>query len=132
MQAQNVIAFCSTLAPDGVNCKQCMQGYYNAAPNICGAVSILCNTYDQNTGACLSCRAGYFLQSGSCVYPAMGFDSNCLSYDASAYCGTCKPGYYLLNYICTKIDPNCVNFDSVGMQCLACGNGKTTKGSGCV
>ena len=58
-----------------------MFGYYKETPQSCSPVSILCKTYDQNTGYCLSCIYGYFLQVGQCVYPSMGFDSNCISYD---------------------------------------------------
>lgn len=108
-----------------------MQGYYTQSPQLCSPVSILCGNYDQNTGSCLSCISGYFLQGGSCVFPSMGFDANCIIYDASAYCNACKPGYYLYNYICTLIDPSCYNFDAIQGICLACGNGKQPTGAKC-
>lgn len=79
----------------------------------------------------MGCIPGYFLQIGQCVYPASGFDQNCITYDVSAFCSSCKPGYYLLNYICTRIDPFCVNFDYVSQICTECGGGKKVEGSGC-
>lgn len=99
-----------------------MQGYFRSSPKVCSPASILCFTYDQNTGACLSCRGGYFLQAGACVYPSMGIDQNCISYDASAYCSQCKPGYFLNNYLCKQVDPNCVKFDYQANSCKECGN----------
>lgn len=108
-----------------------MQGYYTQNSMLCSPVSILCPTYDENTGTCLSCISGYFLQSGACVFPSMGYDGNCISYDASAYCSQCKPGYFLQNYICTRLDLSCSNFDYATNTCLACGNGKQPNGIYC-
>lgn len=130
IQAQAVIPFCQSLNADKT-CQICVQGYYKQTPLSCAAVSILCYTYDQNTGFCTSCRGGYFLQDGSCVYPAMGFDSQCISYDTSAYCNQCKPGFYIYNYICTRVDVNCVNFDYQAKSCNKCGNGMTPFGADC-
>ena len=121
--------FCQTVS-NGI-CQRCIQGYYTETPYQCSPVSILCRDYDQNTGNCLSCIQGYFLQIGQCVYPASGFDQNCITYDVSAFCSSCKPGYYLLNYICTLIDPYCVAFDQASQICNQCGGGKVPNGSKC-
>ena len=51
------------------------------------------------------------------MFPAMGFDANCMGYDTSAFCKSCNPGYYLLNYLCAKIDPYCVDFDEEENEC---------------
>lgn len=117
IEAQAVISYCQSLNQDQT-CSSCMTGYYRASAKSCMPVSILCFTYDQNTGACTSCRGGYFLQGGTCIYPSMGIDPQCISYDTSAYCSKCKPGYYLLNYICTRVDPNCSNFDYSSSSCV--------------
>jgi hypothetical protein len=61
VQAVN-IPFCQTIV-NGY-CQKCIQGYYVQTALQCSPVSILCSTYDQNTGNCLSCIAGYFLQVG--------------------------------------------------------------------
>jgi len=112
-------------------CQRCIHGYYVQSPLQCSPVSILCVTYDQNTGSCLSCITGYFLQVGQCIYPAMGFDQNCMNYDVSAYCSQCRPGFYLLNYVCARIDPFCVNFDTATSTCSRCGGGRTPNGAAC-
>jgi hypothetical protein len=123
------IPFCQLIS--GIACQRCIQGYYTQTPQLCSPVSILCSTYDQNTGNCLSCISGYFLQVGQCIFPSMGFDQNCMNYDVSAYCTSCKPGYYLLNYVCSKIDPFCVSFNYSSLSCSSCGGGKTASGAGC-
>lgn len=123
------IAFCQTIS-NGF-CQRCIQGYYTQTPLQCAPVSILCSTYDQNTGNCLSCISGYFLQAGQCIFPSMGFDANCMAYDVSAYCSSCRPGFYLLNYVCAKVDPFCVSFNAELQTCSSCGGGKTPNGARC-
>jgi len=62
----------------------------------------------------------------------MGVDLNCLKYDTSAFCNSCKPGYALVNYICAQVDPNCVQFNAIQNVCEKCGSGLTIRGKNCV
>ena len=39
---------------------------------------------------------------------------------------------FLVSYVCTPIDPNCTQFDSVQNVCKSCSGGKTAQGPQCV
>lgn len=55
---------CATFS--GTTCTLCNDGYYIGSNGICVALKSQCVTYNQNTGACLSCPAGYALFAGVC------------------------------------------------------------------
>lgn len=122
------IANCNTVS-NGV-CVECLPGYYtyNGA---CSAVSILCASYNPQTGQCTSCVDRHYLQGGVCIYPSI-WDDNCVRYDNS-YCSQCRPGYYLTipTYTCRSIDPNCINFNYQTITCDNCSNGRIPDGPNC-
>ena len=68
---------CNLVSSSGA-CVECFSGYY-ISNNSCQPVSILCATYSQQTGQCLSCISQHFLQDGVCIYPGI-FDSHCIRY----------------------------------------------------
>lgn len=122
------IPFCQYVV--GIACTVCISGYY-VSDGGCALANILCPTYDPNSGACLSCVTGYVFQNGTCIYPALGIDPNCKYYSGS-YCSECNPNYALVSYVCTAIDTNCLQFDSVQNVCKSCSGGKTPQGPQCV
>jgi len=119
---------CDTVT--GNICGTCITGYFPKNGG-CEAVSLLCGTYDDRTGVCLSCTSGYVFQAGQCIYPSMGIDLNCIYY-TGPYCSQCANGYALINYICGSIDPNCLQFDSATNSCKQCTTGKIPMGPSCV
>lgn len=92
-------------------------------------VSILCATYDKRTGQCNSCINGYFYQDGECIYPAI-YDPRCTRYE-SAYCSQCTQGFYIHNYQCRAVHPQCLNFDYQAKVCRQCANGLLPYGADC-
>jgi hypothetical protein len=126
--AVNSIPNC--LVFSGGICRVCANRYY-LCNGACSPVSILCNTYNMNNGNCLTCRAGYALQSGQCIYPALGVDPNCSWYTYS-YCTKCAVKFMLINFWCRAIDPRCIKFDYVNNLCQACNAGKTPVGQNCL
>lgn len=110
-------------------CRVCANRYY-LSNGACTLVSILCSTYNTTNGNCLTCLSGYALQSGQCIYPALGVDPNCAWYTYS-YCTKCAARFILINFWCYAIDPNCINFDYVNNICRACKAGKIPVGRNC-
>ena len=83
------------------DCVECMGNYYMGRGGACVLVPMLCLNFDKGRGVCLGCQAGYFLQDGECVYPAMGWDEGCVRY-AGSYCERCRDGYRMENYKCAR------------------------------
>jgi hypothetical protein len=114
------IPFCQ-VAANSSYCTICSEGFYPRSGS-CYQVSSYCQTYNPSTGDCLTCKDGYIFETNTCVYPAMGLDPKCTSY-SGVYCSVCNTGYYLKNYVCTPIDPRCLDFNSDINQCLQCSSG---------
>ncbi len=51
--------YCNTFSADGLCCLKCSYHYYMDSNGRCQAVSDWCKTWDDKTGACTSCFAGY-------------------------------------------------------------------------
>lgn len=101
------IPFC-TAAINATYCSLCADGFYSQL-GICYQVSSYCSTYNPSNGECLTCKTGYISSGTTCIFPALGIDPFCLSY-TGVYCSSCQAGYYLKNYLCSPIDPLCLNF----------------------
>lgn len=128
LQVIVTIPFCSISSAAG-QCMECIEGYY-VKDNVCKPVSILCATYDKQTGLCKSCITGYFYQASECVFPAFGVDPACEHY-LNGFCDKCSVGFYLKSYICTEINRLCLEFDYQNTKCLNCHNA-TPQGAECV
>jgi hypothetical protein len=89
----------------------------------------LCAGYNKQTGDCTGCVSGYFFQDNICVYPAL-YDQNCVRYENS-YCSRCRLGFYLSNYLCQAIDPNCTSFNYNNLSCDQCANNMYPNGPSC-
>jgi len=55
---------CEQIDPAQINCPN---RYYLDWQDICQPVDPKCTNYNDKTGACLSCNAGYDLRQGTCV-----------------------------------------------------------------
>lgn len=65
---QNSGTNCAEFSEDQPNiCLRCSKGYYFNSKEVCTKVSDLCATYNEKTGACLSCFVGYELSQGKCI-----------------------------------------------------------------
>lgn len=93
-------------------------------------VSNLCNTYDVNTGACLTCYGGYELASGACVARNQ-HTSNCVSRNAAGICVQCRDRFYLTQNQCVAINPYCINVDPNTGFCSLCTQGYTPNRDSC-
>jgi proprotein convertase subtilisin/kexin type 5 len=122
------IPYCNKVA--GNACVECIQGYFVKAGK-CELMSVLCASYDMNSGVCFSCVNGYVFQQGECIYPSMGIDPFCTFYENS-FCTQCRSNYALVSYVCTAVDPNCLEFDSLTNTCRKCSTGKIPQGPSCV
>lgn len=129
-QAESIqITNCLVVGQNG-QCSECVEGTYMARPNECKQVSILCGSYNKASGECTSCVTGHFLQDGVCIFPAL-FDQNCLRYE-SAYCSKCRDSFYLWNFLCQPVDPNCSSFNYSSSTCEACANNMFPSGATCM
>lgn len=116
-------------------CVECSP-YSFSRQNMCVAVDALCRTFDRVNGYCLSCYAGYSLQSGRCVVipPDAGYQNTnryCSVWDGSN-CRQCANNtYFNSNGICTPVNPNCSSSSMLG-QCLSCYTGYLLRSNNCV
>ena len=97
---------------------------------VCTIINILCENFDSTKSLCLACRTGYFLQDNDCIYPALGYDENCIRYSGS-YCSNCKPKFYLKSFTCSAVDNNCLTFNYDLNICNTCIKGKKAIGPIC-
>lgn len=114
------IPFCQ-IATNATYCNLCNDGFY-PREGVCYQVSTYCQTYNPTDGSCYTCKPNLIFENGNCISPALGFDPKCKTY-SGVYCSTCIKGYYLKDYVCTIIDPKCVNFSYDVNQCLQCSSG---------
>jgi hypothetical protein len=90
-------------------CTQCSKGSIFNKNNVCITIDPSCLTYDQNTGACLTCYPGYEINGLTCVVSAIANNTNpyCSKWQGNK-CQTCAFGsFFDNNGICVVTDPNC-------------------------
>jgi hypothetical protein len=88
----------------------------------------ICATYDQATGACLSCPYGYQSYGFFC-FNVLSTNPYCSAY-TGVTCNACQNGYYLNKGICTLANAFCATFNLNG-NCLSCITGFTLNGVLC-
>jgi hypothetical protein len=111
--------YCATFS--GLICTACNQGYY-FQNSICVIANPFCQTFDVNTGLCLTCISGYYKSGNLCYINGVCATSNSIS----GNCLTCPVGYALFNNKCVEnknINPYCKTFASGNNTCTACFNG---------
>jgi hypothetical protein len=108
---------CSSFS--GSNCNGCLNGYYLSG-GVCVQANPLCLTYNQTSGACLSCYNGLSVWGNSCGNLA-GLNPYCATLSGTA-CLACNYGYYTFNGICYLANTYCLTY-GVGGTCLSCSQG---------
>ena len=108
------------------SCKKCSDFWYSSE-GLCLPVSDNCKTFDETNGQCLSCYAGYDLNSGSCVFSpsntAAVTDAGCKVWK-SGVCQECST-YWVFNNagICIPVSDECRTYDVASGKCLTCYHG---------
>ncbi len=103
----------------GTNCLNCSSGYYVSQSGICTAPNPLCQTYDMNTGACLSCYQGYSLSGTTCIVTPplqIPFCNQVVGFS----CVSCMDRYYVNNGGCSLVSQLCDGYDMSNGLCLSC------------
>jgi hypothetical protein len=142
------------------NCKKCSQGYYFTPPSTCSrACSTACIGCEESTGACSSCKTGFFLDSDeSCIKCPEGCEkcnslsdctscstgyvlnkgkcsfkcpNNCEQCTSESSCSICNEGYFLDNTSCGKCSVNC-DVCSSSSQCSICKKDFTLDNGQCI
>lgn len=93
--------FCSEYDAEGCCCKCAFRFYFNKDTKLCTQVSDFCATWDNKTGACLSCYPGYGSPvKGVCSStPVTGntdnceCDCNCQAFNNHRECVKCYKDY---------------------------------------
>lgn len=122
---------------DGTRCIDCYDRCYLSGGQ-CYQVNTLCQTYDSNTGACLTCYLGYAISGTTCVVsnnpnPNPNVIPNCKRMSSSGtLCIECYPRYYLNSQSCLAVNPQCQTYDSYTGACLTCYLGYAISGTTCV
>jgi len=110
----------------------CSIGFYlNNNTGICTQVDPSCNTYNPNTGECLSCYTGSTLSGSICVFLS-SIDPNCNTFSGLT-CTDCYNGFFIgSSGLCTPANPICQNYSMTTGQCLSCHTGYELNGTTCV
>lgn len=114
-------------------CLQCAAKYFiDNSTGKCRQVSPLCQTFNPNNGACLTCFSGYVISGSTCIFStASNSDSKCQTI-SNGTCQKCYSGYFInLNGICTQFNPLCKTSDSANGACLSCYPGYTLNNGAC-
>lgn len=116
------ITNCSSCTFNSSICYSCTNGYFSS--NKCNSCGTNCATCT-NTGVCLGCFAGTFLNSIQKCQLCNLTLTNCLSCISSTICTSCKFGYYVSTYgskdclLCNQSLTNCAICAS-STVCTAC------------
>lgn len=112
-----------------MNCILCHDGYYLIPRvtdvNICAAKSLGCQTYDSVGKKCITCQAGWTmnttvnrLSNSTEFYCYFVADKNCLKYDSNNNCLTCATNYNIMSNKCVFWITNCDTMN--GNVCQKC------------
>lgn len=115
-------------------CVECATRYYLDINAICQPVNPNCNTYNNKTGACLSCYPGFGIIEDTCLPGIItsNFDPNCNTFSGSD-CAVCSKNYYLsTSGRCQAVNPSCNTFNPSNGNCTSCFAGYEIKDGNCV
>jgi hypothetical protein len=118
-------------------CQTCSKRWYFNADKVCVAVSDLCSTWDEVSGACLTCYYGSVVQNGNCVAntdTSVVPDSNLLCKIWSGVkCLECADrAFFNSNGLCIAVSSQCSTFDKASGKCLTCYGGYDLQNGQCV
>ena len=92
----------------------------------------LCKTYDQITGACLTCYNGYVVSGATCVIDKNAESSNCAEY-VDNVCVRCASRTFLNSRKqCEKVSEDCRTYNDFTGACLSCYSGYALKMGRCL
>ena len=136
---QNSSNSCSNCSPECSicaslsSCSGCTSNYYLSGTQClsCNPSCLTCNGGLANN--CLSCTAGGFLYSGTCVTSCMvgtyqsssntcsNCNAGCSACSSSTLCSACISGYYLSGTQCLSCNPSCLSCSGgLSNNCLSC------------
>lgn len=93
-----------------------------------------CTSTDANTGECLECSSGYYLNSSKvCVANPEDSILNCGEYSTAGTCSACTGSYYLSQNACLPVTPveNCMKYQVTTDACLECQSEYYVSGTTC-
>lgn len=108
------------------NCLQCSVRFFLNQQNICAPVSDQCRTWDETTGACLTCYQAFDLSQGACVRNAnfgAVTDPLCKTHDQTSCLECSNRAFFNQNGQCTPVSDNCNSWDPLNGNCLTCYQG---------
>lgn len=124
---------CKSYNPNGV-CIGCSTRYYLDISAICQPVNPNCNTYDDRTGACLTCYPGFGIIENTCLpgIVSSNFDPNCNTFNGPV-CTVCSKNYFLsASGKCTAVNPSCNTYNPSNGNCTSCFAGYEVQAGNCV
>jgi hypothetical protein len=124
---QSANPYCLTFA--GPQCLVCQDKYFLDNQGICIKLISNCLTYDQSSGDCISCPAGY-TKIGTICWNVISINPFCSNF-VGLICTACNQGYYFQNGICVIGNPTCATFDPNTGYCLTCIAGYYRSGNLC-
>ena len=99
----------------------------------CMPVNILCQDFNQITGACLTCYSGYKLSNGLCIEgTAANTDVNCKTTSQSGLCVECYSSFFVKNGKCEKLNVLCQSSNTQTGACLSCYTGYRLSNGDCI
>lgn len=112
---------CQKLDNAKAKCLQCANNFFLNTDGKCKQANPLCKTFDQTTGACLTCYSGYVVQGTICVLGgATTLDVNCAAFN-NGVCVKCSNNYYLNSQgVCKQFNTLCKTSNSSTGACLSC------------
>lgn len=93
----------------------------------------MCQTYDNNTGNCLSCFNGYILQGPTCVLSSPSINqggNNCRNW-TNGRCYECSRRFYMNNGQCLPVNDYCNDYDLNTGACTTCYQGFVLQQGAC-
>lgn len=115
----------------GLLCLHCRNGYW-LNNGICTQVRSNCRTYEQATGACLSCNSDQLFLKGECLSFPNPNDRNCIQVDSQNNCIACVDGYYVKDGQCRAVSILCLQFDNTIGSCTQCRPGYFLQEGDCI
>ena len=103
-------------------CTECAKGAIFNPFGACVIVNPSCKTYNEETGACTSCFAGFEVTpSGGCAKSeAPEGDPNCKTFE-NGICTKCSKGAVFNAFgVCMTVDPSCKTHDEADGLCTSC------------
>ena len=128
---------CRTWDWDNQRCLECSARWTFNQQGVCVAVNDLCATFDNASGACLSCYKGYTLANGVCSLSQVEItgptDLGCSRWDwDNQVCLECSFRHFFnANRTCQKVDDSCATWDSTTGACTSCYPGYSVNNGQC-